>query len=104
MLNSSLPMANFAGNISFMAVDLHHLAHKHPNLVHEALTQTIQLVLDGTARFPHPLHVFATSQVESAFRYLQSGKNTGRIVIALKDDDVVPVRLTAFMGDSLRQY
>ncbi|KAI1171055.1 hypothetical protein F4777DRAFT_591503 [Nemania sp. FL0916] len=93
MFNSSLPMAYFAGNISFTAVDLHHLAQNYPDLVHVALSETIGLVSCGLIKYPQPLHIFGVSQVESAFRYMQSGRNSGRIVVKLESGDIVPKRL-----------
>lgn len=41
--------------------------------------------------YPSPLHIYPASQVEKAFRYMQCGKNTGRIIVSVEGTDVVPV-------------
>ncbi|KAI0593005.1 hypothetical protein F4775DRAFT_587134 [Biscogniauxia sp. FL1348] len=89
MANSSLPMACFAKNVSFSAVDLVHLIESDPELTGSLLESTVGLLRQG-AEHPSPLHIYPVSQVEQAFRYLQSGKNIGRIVISIDRADVVP--------------
>ncbi|KAE8150558.1 hypothetical protein BDV25DRAFT_172048 [Aspergillus avenaceus] len=62
--NSSLPMSGFAKNVSFTA------------LAHQLAENAISLL-------------FGASQVEQAFRLMQSGTNMGRIVITLSPDEIV---------------
>ncbi|KAI1151541.1 hypothetical protein F4825DRAFT_354477 [Nemania diffusa] len=92
MANSSLPMACFARNVTFSAVDLVHLSQSDEELTSRLLKSTLGLLEQG-AQHPSPLHVYPVSQVEDAFRYLQSGKNTGRIVIGVDPTDIVPQRV-----------
>lgn len=90
--NSSLPMGSFAQNASFLAVDMAHLARTKPKLQRDLMAKVLDLI--GRADFtgnPSPLHVYPVSKVEAAFRYMQSGKNTGRIIVRMEDGDVVPV-------------
>ena len=89
--NGSLPMGNFSKNTSFSAVDLHHMGQSNTALLQPILHKTVDLVVSGVIRHPTPLHNFPASQVEAAFRYLQSGKNTGRIIIKLSDNERVQV-------------
>ncbi|KAI8953117.1 hypothetical protein F4801DRAFT_576840 [Xylaria longipes] len=89
MANSSLPMACFAKNVTFSAVDLVHLSRSDEELTARLLKSTIGLIEQGV-QHPSPLHVYPVSKVEGAFRFLQSGKNTGRIVIRIDSTDVVP--------------
>ncbi|KAI0442917.1 hypothetical protein F4803DRAFT_550635 [Xylaria telfairii] len=89
MANSSLPMAYFARNVTFSAVDLVHLSQSDERLTARLLKSTIGLLEQG-AQHPSPLHVYPVSKVEDAFRFLQSGKNTGRIVICIDPADVIP--------------
>ncbi|KAI1485448.1 hypothetical protein F5X96DRAFT_682809 [Biscogniauxia mediterranea] len=93
LANSSLPMACFAKNVSFSAVDLVHLIESDPELTGSLLASTVDLLRQGAEQHPSPLHVYPVSQVEQAFRYLQSGKNIGRIVIGIDRADVVPQRI-----------
>lgn len=89
--NASLPMSCFAKNVSFSAVDLHHIMSKDPALESRLLKNILALAVDGTIDFPKPVHVYPVSQVEQAFRYMQGGTNTGRIVISVNHTDQVPV-------------
>ncbi|XXG95635.1 hypothetical protein Hte_001903 [Hypoxylon texense] len=87
--NSSLPMASFARNISFCAVDLHHMIETEPELFSTILANTMALIEKGDISPPEPLHIYALSNVEDAFRYLQSGKNTGRIILNVESVELV---------------
>lgn len=91
--NSTLPMGSFAGNVTFSAVDLFHVAQTNQNLAHSLLESTMKLLAESIIHHPSPLHVYRASNIEQAFRYLQSGKNTGRIIISVNEDDVVPKRI-----------
>ncbi|KAL1603469.1 putative PKS/NRPS-like protein biosynthetic cluster [Paraconiothyrium brasiliense] len=81
--NTSLPMAFFAKNAMFAGVDLHHIVKdmNKKELTHKLLQKTMELARDGSVRAPSPLQIYDVDQVENAFRYLASGKNTGRILI-----------------------
>lgn len=89
--NSSLPMACFANNVSFCAVDLRHLSYFRKEHGRRLLDKTMELVGSGAIHCPKPLHVYSVSSIEEAFRYFQSGKNTGRIVINANPTDGVLV-------------
>lgn len=91
MANSSLPMAMFAKNVTFAAVDLVSLVKTNMKLGHELFTKTMELILDGSLRGPTPLHLYPLAEVEKAFRFMQSGKNTGRIIITKTENAEVTV-------------
>lgn len=86
--NAALPMAMFSKNVSFRAV---HLMWLSADVTADLLQKTMQLLGEGVIQPPQPLHVFGLPDIENAFRFLQSGKNIGRIVITPGLDDVVPV-------------
>ncbi|KAI5859540.1 hypothetical protein GGS23DRAFT_584878 [Durotheca rogersii] len=88
--NSSLPMAGFAKNVSYSAVDLRHVVITNPDLTSELLKATIDLLAKGEVQHPGPLHPYPVSKAEEAFRLLQDGKNIGRIIINIEPSDVVP--------------
>ncbi|KAI1452810.1 polyketide synthase PksD [Annulohypoxylon moriforme] len=79
--NASLPMGQFANNLSFSSVDLRHTFAYRKESARELLCKVMELTRDARIRHPEPLHTFGVMAVEDAFRYFQSGKNTGRIVI-----------------------
>lgn len=90
--NSPLPMGGFAQNRSFTAVDLYHISINNKLLSRKLLETVMDLTAQGHIAGPSPLHVYSVAHVEQAFRFLQSGKNTGRIIVTLNNEDVVPVR------------
>ncbi|PFH62219.1 hypothetical protein XA68_14498 [Ophiocordyceps unilateralis] len=98
MADAALPMGRFAGNVSFTAVDLHHMALTDHQLTRSLLEKALELLAKGVVDAPAPQHLFAVSGVEKAFRLMQSGKNTGRIVVTLGADDVVTKNLVRRPG------
>lgn len=105
--NSALPMAQFARNVSFTAVDMHYMMHSSPESAAEILTKLMDLLTTGAMQHPRPLHRYSTTDVEQAFRFLQSGKNTGRIIINVDSRDVVRKRVlerTAWRLDANASY
>lgn len=90
--NSPLPMRGFAQNRGFTAVDLYHISINNKRLSRKLLETVMDLTVQGHIARPSPLHVYSVANVEQAFRFLQSGRNTGRIIVTLNNKDVVPVR------------
>ncbi|PVH93503.1 polyketide synthase PksD [Periconia macrospinosa] len=91
--NSALPMSCFAKNVSFSAIDLHHVGNHRADLSRRLLDKARELMSTQVIRSPVPLHDYPVSQIEEAFRYFQSGKNTGRVIISAKSEDVVTKKL-----------
>lgn len=89
--NSQLPMASFSRNVSFAAVDLEHIMESNPRLVSKLLRTTMNLANDGVIRGPSPLHIYPVSDIESAFRTLQNGQVSGRIIISINPSNIVLV-------------
>ncbi|RYP49220.1 hypothetical protein DL768_005037 [Monosporascus sp. mg162] len=105
--NASLPMGQFANNVSFCAVDLHHIAQTNTCLTRQLVQAVMDLISSGRAACPTPLHVYTVAQVEKAFRYMQSGRNTGRIIIDISHDHTVPkllVKKSTWHFDSDASY
>ena len=88
----TLPMYQFAKNVTFACVDLVHLLDEKAELVGTLLEEILDMLRLGKITCPKPLHVYESSRVEEAFRYMQSGKNLGKIVVEFHADDIVPVR------------
>jgi NADPH:quinone reductase-like Zn-dependent oxidoreductase/SAM-dependent methyltransferase len=89
--NSGLPMIGFSKNISFSAVDLFHISQTRKSITRHLLKATMSLYQDGHIHPPQPVHKFSVSKMEEAFRFFQTGKNTGRVVITIEKTDIVPV-------------
>ncbi|KAK4236508.1 lovastatin diketide synthase LovF [Achaetomium macrosporum] len=88
--HGKLPMFPFAKNVSFCAVDLSALTVDKPELIQEELGAVVELFKQGVLRLPEPMKAFSITEVEAAFRYLQSGQNAGKVVVEVGEDDVVP--------------
>nr|ANM86508.1 putative type I PKS [Cladonia uncialis subsp. uncialis] len=87
--HSKLDMYHLAKNISFSAVDIFRMSRKRPGLVRKSLSAVMALVAEKKVCASQPLSTHSISQIEDAFRYMQSGKNVGKIVVDMKKDDQV---------------
>ena len=88
----SLPMFHFSKNVSFTGIDLAAIASERPALVQSILTRIFALVASEELHPAFPIHKFCISRVEQAFRFIQSGRSSGKIVIEAKPDAEVQVR------------
>ncbi|KAL4860796.1 hypothetical protein BDV12DRAFT_208828 [Aspergillus spectabilis] len=87
--HSRLNMFHFAKNVSFTAVDVFGMTKERPGLVRVSFAAAMELVAAGHARAPRPVQVYPVSQLEAAFRHMQSGKSMGKLVIEMKPDENV---------------
>ncbi|OTA97786.1 hypothetical protein M434DRAFT_26522 [Hypoxylon sp. CO27-5] len=87
--HNKLSMFQFARNISFSAVDTAAMILEKPELVRDALVAICDLFNRNALHLPSPLKSFPISQVESAFRHLQSGTNLGKVVVEVDPNDTV---------------
>lgn len=92
--NSNLPMSRFFGEISFHAVAVDYIVEHRPALFQKQLQAVINLLQDKKIKVASPLNLYSISNIESAFRNMQSGRNIGKMVLTLSPSDVVPVSET----------
>ncbi|KAI0190605.1 putative polyketide synthase [Astrocystis sublimbata] len=93
--HSRLDMFHFAKNVSFTAVDIFGMTKEQPGLVRESLVDAMKLVAAGQAKISYPMQVYPISQIETAFRHMQSGKSMGKLTIEMsKEDSVLTVLKT----------
>ena len=88
-------MFPFAANVSFNAIDLAFEPQNRPIVVRRSIENAFKLLAANKIHPPQPIHEFGLSEVEKAFRYLQSGKNTGKTVIKLDRAIEIPVNLAS---------
>ena len=91
--NSKLPMPSFANNVSFSAVAVDYMCAKRPDLVRRSLGHILERIREGKMQIASPLHEYSISDIETAFRFMQGGKNTSKIVLNLGPTETVPVSL-----------
>ena len=89
--NTKLPMSCFAKNVSFSAIAVDHTCTHRPSLFRKSLLAVMEMVANKSIKIASPLHIYPISDVEQAFRFLQSGKNTGKTVLSVNPTDLVPV-------------
>ena len=94
--HADLPMFQFAKNVSFSAVDLTDIIRERPGLLHELFRAVMALVSQGIITPAQPMHTFPASEITQAFRSLQGGHHTGKMVIEFGKDNLVPVSTLHF--------
>ena len=91
--NSVLPMAAFSKSIMFASVDLevhYELARQELHEILEEIVGRFGTNVDGLTD-PHPVHIYAASQITQAFLSMQSGANMGKNVIEFQNGDEIKV-------------
>jgi acyl transferase domain-containing protein/NADPH:quinone reductase-like Zn-dependent oxidoreductase/SAM-dependent methyltransferase len=91
-LRKSLPMHTFTKNVSFSSVDMELIFSRKDRRCEHLLRQVFNMFTQGTLRVAAP-RLYSLGEIESAFRYLQSGKSSGKMVVEVGTEDVLPVRL-----------
>ncbi|KAI8945912.1 ketoacyl-synt-domain-containing protein [Xylaria longipes] len=87
--STRLEMAHSHHNASFISVDTMSIAAERPALLHRLLSDVSNLIRYSKIRPISPVTLFPISDVESAFKTLQSGKAHGKVVIVPHEDDIV---------------
>lgn len=91
MVNTRMEMRKFTYNVTYMTVDLLLLQAEKTQLVQKVLSKVTDLIFRGVISNVATINVFPTSQLEAAFRFMQSGRSTGKIVVEVKKGDQVKV-------------
>ncbi|KAL9608147.1 MAG: hypothetical protein Q9167_006999, partial [Letrouitia subvulpina] len=88
--NRKLPMFPFAKNVSFSAVDLAAMTFERPWLIQNSIRKVMQLFAAKRLHTALPLQRYSISEIEHAFRLLQSGTSSGKLVIEVQSSHQVP--------------
>lgn len=99
-INSRLDMSGFQGNVSFSAIDLTYLSRFRPAHLSSILEKCMQLTSKGTIHAVKPITVYPISEIERAFRFMQAGKHTGKVVIRPNEGDLVKVDYYASINET----
>ncbi|EFX00060.1 polyketide synthase [Grosmannia clavigera kw1407] len=87
--NSRLEMRRFQWNASFHSVDLTVLATERPRQMAQTFSAVMQLFAANSVSAIGPISVYGVAQIETAFRLLQSGKTTGKLVVVPRTGEQV---------------
>ncbi|KAK8045422.1 hypothetical protein PG993_005446 [Apiospora rasikravindrae] len=96
--NTGLDMKPFLRNVSFHGVDMIDLRNYDVATTSRVFSEVRDLLDKRIIRPVHPITPYPMSQVEEAFRLMQTSKHTGKIVMEVHEDDIVmatPPPLTA---------
>lgn len=73
------------------SVDLTTIMNYKPKKLGQLITETVRLFAEGKVRLAKPTRVMDYTQIEEAFRSLQSGKSMGKTVFKPSPSDLVPI-------------
>ena len=93
LADSRLDMRTFNKSVTFASVDLTILFEFSAILAKRMVTEVFALLEHGAVRPVQPLNVFSLSEVESAFRLIQAGKHTGKVILKTDENTIVKVSL-----------
>ncbi|KAF5636495.1 polyketide synthase [Fusarium sp. NRRL 52700] len=88
--NTGLDMKPFLDNKTYVGVNLLDFENNPTPRAVALWQETARLIHDGTVKPIAPLQLFSMAEVEKAFRHMQAGKHMGKVVVSVKDDDMVP--------------
>lgn len=84
-------MAPFIRNISFCSVNILGILRNNVPMAARIFGQVMDILRSGAVKPVDPISVMPFGRIEQAFRLMQSGKHTGKIVLTADDQEQVPV-------------
>ncbi|KAI4269144.1 MAG: hypothetical protein L6R38_007574 [Xanthoria sp. 2 TBL-2021] len=91
LANSRLDMSTFNKSVTFASVDLSIVFEQAPKLTKHMMSEVFALLASGAVQPVQPLNTFPLSDMENAFRLMQAGKHTGKVVLQANQDTIVKV-------------
>lgn len=101
--NTGLDMEPFMRNVTFSSVNLLGIYRNNIPLAARIFEDVMTLVHQGVVKAVQPITVFSYSETESAFRFMQTGKHLGKIVLKPHNEDLVPVSIFRDTNDRANQ-
>ena len=95
MGNTGLEMHPFLQDATFSFFNLSHVLKAKPKLMAEIIEGAFFFLRQSITKPVAPLTIYPISQVEDAFRLMQTGKHLGKIALSWNEDEVVPVMRSA---------
>ncbi|KAL6796632.1 putative polyketide synthase [Trichoderma sp. SZMC 28012] len=89
--NTGIDMSKFMDNIAFVGVNMLSVYRDNIPLFGRIMADVMKALADGIIRPVQPLRVMNFSQIEEAFRIMQSGKHIGKMVLSAGPEDLVPI-------------
>jgi NADPH:quinone reductase-like Zn-dependent oxidoreductase len=95
-----LSMSKFRRNVAFAAVDLVELLLYKPLKMREVIKEVLQLIDLETLSTVSPINTFSATKVQDAFRYMQTGRHIGKVVVTVQPKMEIHVS-TSFVHGSI---
>jgi NADPH:quinone reductase-like Zn-dependent oxidoreductase len=95
--NTGIDMSPFMNNIVFAGVNMLSIYRTNVKLFSRIIGDVLKLLQQGIIKPVYPVKVWNFSQIEEAFRTMQTGKHIGKIVLTAGADDIVPVSFLSFV-------
>ncbi|KAI1077405.1 hypothetical protein F5B20DRAFT_583402 [Whalleya microplaca] len=89
--NMRLEMRPFDKHVTFSAIDLSAIFANRPQWGAQILNDCFKLFHEGKLSVMKPITTFSIDQAETAFRFMQSGKHMGKIVVTIPENVQVMV-------------
>ncbi|KAL4910888.1 hypothetical protein BDW74DRAFT_172348 [Aspergillus multicolor] len=99
--NSRIPMDPFRRNVSFASVDRITIFEKNEPRGARVFQDSCTLVHEGKIQPPYPITEVTYGEAQRAFRMLQTGTTSGKVVLIPHPDDQVLVEPTQFRRRTL---
>ncbi|RHZ46920.1 uncharacterized protein CDV56_103490 [Aspergillus thermomutatus] len=84
--HGKLDMDLFGGNRSFIGVDLLQIQMENPQFLSTLMRRYLQDIREGAIQPLKPVTVYDAANIAQAFRFMQSGKHIGKLVIRMPDE------------------
>ncbi|KAL8653433.1 MAG: hypothetical protein Q9226_003851 [Calogaya cf. arnoldii] len=88
--NNGLEMKHFAANVSFSVVNMQDMCRRASNRVTALFSKVFNLFRLGVLKLVYPVDVFDYSDIQTAFRTMQSGLHMGKLVLRASEHSIVP--------------
>lgn len=92
--SSRLNMEMFKKNVSFEFIDVGYMADNDGPRFERILEAVMGLVRGGKLKELNPVQAYPFAKIQEAFRYMQSGAHSGKVVLVPHEDDEVMVSST----------
>lgn len=99
--NSGLDMAQFSKNVTFTGVNMLDLCRQDMVTAAKVFTEVWELLCSGILKPLHSITASNYSQLEDAFQTMPVGKDVGKVVLTLSEENEVMVSTTTFCASFL---
>lgn len=90
MENALMPMEFLLNNITFAYVDFAHILATRTSLASQLLADVLKLFASGAVQHVRQIK-YPISEMAAAFRLIQAGKHTGKVILTVEPDTKVQV-------------